>query len=116
MIKFLITTAAIIFLGLAGVTYSKAAECTTLSKVEAREEMAKIEGVEVYDLTKAEIAKVLDKKGVPPNAVPDAEIEMELVAKENIRAINVYQNGCFINRLGPTSPEAIDRLLDRVPA
>lgn len=112
-IKKIIATFA---LGMALTTPMLAADCKIGTKEQAHEQMAAVKDLTVSDLLPSEVKKLLEDKGPPPNAEGTEGIEMELVTKEEISAINVYQHGCFINRLGPTSTNTLLKLLGRSEA
>lgn len=107
--------AAITIAGFVSVTPVMAAECSIASKADAQETISKMEGVKSRMLTEAEVKVVLEKRGPPPNAAEGA-LEMELVYNNDIAAVNVYQDGCFINKLGPTLKQTIYDLLGLVDA
>lgn len=102
----------IALMGLMMVTPVLADECKVMSQTEAREATTKIPHATVRALTDDEIAKVIDRKGPPPHATTDGPFEMDLVFTDEVAGINVYENGCYVDRLGPTTKDGIFKLLD----
>lgn len=96
-IKKIMMTAA---LGLALVTPTLAADCSISTK-EAAQELLANNNIAHRMLTEFETKALIEAKGPPPNAVEGEPIEIELVYTEEFAGLNVYQNGCFINRFGP---------------
>lgn len=96
-------------LALSGIVFATpvlAGECE-VPKAKFEEQIKAIEGVTVRPLTKEEVKTLLDKKGPPPNAQGSEGLEFDLVVKGEIAAVNVFQNDCFINKIGPTDKQLI---------
>lgn len=95
-------------------------ECKIGTKVEAQEMIAdgKKSGhiLLSHMLTEAQVKVILDAKGPPPNAEEGKPIEMEYMANDSLAQINVYQDGCFINKLGPGPKFVIDNLIGEAHA
>lgn len=95
-------------LGLALVTpvLAQDKECQTPEQVHSQMS----EGVKVRDLTAAEQARLIDKKGPPPNT-KGGELKMELMETETAAAVNVYEDGCYLTHLGPARKGSVYEVL-----
>ena len=114
MIKIISTLFAAGFILTAGYSYSRAEDapqCPVASKADAHEQASKIPNVKIIQLTDEQMKTLFEAKGNPPNAEDGVPLEAELVDNGEIAGINIYQKGCFINRLGPSYRQMIYRLL-----
>lgn len=113
MTKFIKKIIAAATLGLALVTTAPAlaAECEMGSKAEQIEALSKVDGVQVVNLSEDLVKSLIEKKGSPPNAVEGVPVEMVLASKDDVGLILVFQNDCFINRIGPAPKQLIMNIL-----
>lgn len=105
-IKKIIATLA---LGMCLVTPALAQEHECRTKVSIAAEIS--DKLKQQPLTETDIKNMVDKVGPPPNAKADVPLEAVLVFNDEVAAVNVFQNDCFIARLGPAMREAIFGLL-----
>lgn len=96
--------------GLALVTPTLAADCSIATK-EAAQTMLEENHIAHRMLTKSEADALFAAKGNPPNAVEGTPLEAELVYTDEFAGVNIYQDGCFINKLGPSAKFIIFQLL-----
>lgn len=98
--------------GLALVTPTLAVDagnCEIASKQDAQEQI--VEGVKHRMLTEHELKVLFDSRGRPPNSIENTPLEGELVFTDELAAVNIYQDDCFINKLGPSMKSIIFQLL-----
>jgi hypothetical protein len=111
MIKFLITSAAIIFFALAGVTYSKAAECQYGTTQQMLDKLSEIQGVQVQELKEHDVQTMIKKLGPPPGTDGIENIVIYRADKDQGAALFITQNGCLVNKIGPVPADALNNFL-----
>lgn len=114
-IKKLLLSAAL-GLVLVSPTFAQNKKCEISTKAEAQETIAKVPGLQSRPLTDGEKASIVNKLGPPPNLVEGSEWDGELVYNDMLAGVNIYQNDCFINKLGPAMKSAIFNILGIVEA
>jgi hypothetical protein len=102
----------------AGISFARAADCPANSIEQSRliQNFTEKEGHAVSVLTEGDVARIIDKKGAPPNAEEGVPLEMVLVTNDTIAALFVFQKGCLINRIGPAPIFMIQQLFGQVSA
>jgi hypothetical protein len=111
MTNFIKKIIATLALGMVLTTPALAAECEHGTKAQQQEALAEVEGVQVVKLDDTLVKALIEKKGPPPNGTEGVPFEMELASKGDIGMIMVYQNECFINRIGPAPKQMLMNLL-----
>lgn len=115
MIKTIAIISAILF-ALAGSISLARADCASgITLAEAAENFTK-NGAQVQVLTPADVSRIIDTKGAPPNGEDNVPYEMILVLQNGMGAIFVSQNDCLINRIGPAPEFVIQQLFGQVSA
>lgn len=95
---------------------AKAAECESgITPTEIVENFTK-NGAQVQVLSQADVDRIIDKKGAPPNGREGVPYEMILVLQNGMGAIFVAQEDCLINRIGPAPEFVIQQLFGQVSA
>ena len=74
------------------------------------------QNVALTELTDAEMASLLNKKGPPPNAEEGKAIRVYVARVGDNSVLLIEQDGCFLNRLGPLPTPVLNDLIGSTQA
>lgn len=70
------------------------------------------QGIAHKELSPADVARIIEKKGPPPNGDKEKPFTAEIVETEDQAKLFFFQDGCLVNTIGPLPKYFILRLFD----
>lgn len=113
--RILIAATAGLFLLAGAISYAHSAECEIISEAALRESLTE-QGAKSFDLTAADVARVLEQKGMPPNGDETKPYKIIYAELADVGILFFIQEGCAINKIGPAPSFMIQNLLGQVSA